>query len=82
MPQLEDVLAQALLAFEQVEQVCAGHLGAAAIAAQDHLVADVYGREAGRGGVDVQHVADLIARQRRNLGLASGQRCGLLDVGP
>ena len=34
VPELEDVLAQALLAFEQVEDVGAGHLGAAAVAAR------------------------------------------------
>ena len=47
VPELEDVLPQTLLALQQVLQVGAGHLGAAAVAAQDDLVAHVDGGEGG-----------------------------------
>ncbi len=45
VPELEDVLAQALFALEQVEDVGAGHLAAAAVAGEHDLVADVDRRE-------------------------------------
>ena len=81
VPELEDVLAQALLALEQVEDVGAGHLRAAAVARKDDLLADVHGREGGARGVDVEDVVDLVGGQRLGLGLAGGQQRGLFDVG-
>ena len=69
VPELEDVLAEALLALEQVLDVGAGHLGAAAVAAEDDLVADVDGGEGGARGVDVEQVLLLVRRQRRTFAL-------------
>ena len=81
MPELEDVLAEALLALEQVEDVGAGHLGAAAVAREHDLVADVDGGEAGGRGVDVEQVVLLVLGERLGLGLARGELRGIFDVG-
>jgi len=81
VPEFEDVLAEALLAFEQVLEVRAGHLRAAAVATQDDLLADVDGGERRRRGVDVEQMVELVGVERRALGPAGPFRRARLDVG-
>ena len=78
---LHGVRAQVLLVVLQVVDARAHVLAAAAVVAQDHLVADVDGAEARAAAEDVDQVADRVFAQRLDLGPLDGGRDAVADVG-
>jgi hypothetical protein len=85
LPELDHVDADDLLVDLQVHaDAVADVLGAGAVVAQDDLVADVDGGEAGRRGVDVEQVVELVLGELGDLrrakpvtssGRLGGRRC-------
>ena len=79
--ELEQVGAHPLLVGLQVLGARGVRLHAGAVAAEDHLVAHVDPREAGRRRVDVEQVVELVLRQRRHLGALDRRLGARLELG-
>ena len=80
LPELDHVDAEQRLVALQVLHAVADVLGAGAVVAQHHLVADVHGGEPGRRRVDVEQMVELVLRELGDLGLLGRDLGACLEI--